>query len=71
MLSSCRVNGAVVPIERADYLIRAVPVPAGTARVVFRYVNWPLRIGAGITLTTLLGGACALRWVAKKRHRQQ
>jgi uncharacterized membrane protein YfhO len=43
-----------VPIERVDYLIRGVPVPAGVHRVEFSYrpVSW--RVGWIVSLLALL-----------------
>jgi len=49
-----RVNDVEVPILRADYLFRLVEVPAGTSRVEMRYRPASVRIGAAISLTTLL-----------------
>jgi hypothetical protein len=50
----CRVDGREVPIWRANYLFRAVLVPAGDHLVEFVYVAKGLRLGAAITLATLL-----------------
>jgi hypothetical protein len=48
------VDGNDVPIERVDYLIRGVPVPAGVHRVEFSYrpVSW--RVGWIVSLLALL-----------------
>lgn len=48
------VNGAPAPIMRADYLFRAVEVPAGESTVEFRYAPASVRIGAAITVATVL-----------------
>jgi hypothetical protein len=45
-----RVNGAPVPILRADYLFRAVPVPAGRSSVEMSYEPRSFRIGALVSL---------------------
>jgi hypothetical protein len=49
------VNGDRSPIQRANYLFRLVEVPAGRARVEFRYRPASVRIGALVSLLTLLG----------------
>jgi hypothetical protein len=62
------VGGKPTTIYQTDYLFRGVRVPAGTHRVVFRYVDWPLRIGAAITLSTLAGVIIALTAGIRKRR---
>jgi len=44
------VDGVATPIERADVLARAVPVPAGDHRIEMRYRTPGLRPGLGLTL---------------------
>ena len=63
---SARVNGAPAAIAPANYLFRAVEIPAGRARVVFTYAPAAFARGALITLillalTLALGLAAALR----------
>ncbi len=53
------VDGAPVPILRADYAFRAVEVPAGDSIVEFRYVPTVVWAGAGISAATLAGLAVA------------
>jgi Bacterial membrane protein YfhO len=48
------VNGARVPIMRADYAFRLVEVPAGESTVEFRYTPMSVRIGAAISALTVL-----------------
>jgi membrane protein YfhO len=60
------VDGAPVSILRANYLYRAVEVPAGESTVEFRYRPASLAIGAAITTTTLL--ALALLTVLRRRR---
>lgn len=48
------VNGKRVPMVRADYILRAVCVPAGTHQVTFSFVPASLIVGATITGLTLL-----------------
>jgi hypothetical protein len=49
------VNGAPVPILRANYVFRAVEVPAGTSTVEFRYRPVSVLAGVAITAITLAG----------------
>jgi hypothetical protein len=51
---SATVDGKPAPVLRADYLLRAVPVPAGKHRVVFTYRSAAVRTGM------MLSVACAL-----------
>lgn len=48
------VGGEDVPITRANYLFRVVEVPAGESTIEMRYAPPGLRLGAGITLGTVL-----------------
>jgi hypothetical protein len=55
------VNSVAAPIMRANYAFRAVRVPAGESRVVFRYRPMSLRIGAAVSVVGLLCvGVCLL-----------
>ncbi|HEX6309182.1 MAG TPA: YfhO family protein [Longimicrobiales bacterium] len=47
------VDGRAVPVLRANYTFRAVPVPPGDHTVSFRYVPADLRMGALISLVVL------------------
>ena len=62
------VDGEEVPVERVDYLLRGVPVPAGAHTVVFRYAPLSWTIGWAVSLVALLGLAVAL--VAGGRRRR-
>ena len=42
-----------MPILRADYLLRALPLAAGSHLVVFTYEPWSFRIGLWAMLATL------------------
>lgn len=56
------LDGELVPILRADYVLRALCVPAGEHRVVMVYDPPLLKIGLAITgLTLLLISAAAVR----------
>jgi uncharacterized membrane protein YfhO len=49
------VDGQEVPVQTADLLFRAVPVEAGTHRVVFAFRPTGLRVGAVVTLLGMVG----------------
>ena len=51
------IDGNRVQLERADYLITALPLPAGSHTVTYRYDPVSFRIGATGTLVSCL---CAL-----------
>lgn len=65
------VNGRTEPIERVDYLLRGVAVPAGTDRIVFTYApasfleGWTLSLAA----TVLLVAAVAVTLLLRRRRR--
>ena len=59
-----RVNAERAPIYTANYLFRAVLLPAGKHRVVFEYVSHALFMGVGLCmlgLALLVGMALSLR----------
>ena len=67
------LNGEPVPIYRADYLLRAVPVEAGEHTLTMRFEPRTHTLGLWITaLSTLLvyGGVLALLGLAWQRRRQ-
>jgi uncharacterized membrane protein YfhO len=49
------VDGREVPIERVDYLLRGVPVDAGTHRIAFTYRPASWRIGWIVSVLAALG----------------
>ena len=55
------VDGASAEILRADYLLRALELPAGAHHVRFEYRPWSVRIGAALSLTGVVVAA-ALAW---------
>jgi hypothetical protein len=61
------VNGAPAPILRANYLFRAVEVPAGESVVEFRYRPASLRIGGAISTLTVLALIAAALWSRRTR----
>lgn len=67
------LDGAEVPIYRADYLLRAVPVPAGAHRLVLRFEPQSHRLGvlvAGATTALVYGGVLLLLGLAWHRRRR-
>lgn len=69
---TAEVDGREVPIERADYLFRAVRVDSGAHTVVFRYAPASFALGSAVTLSTavLLIGVLAWRAVARRAARR-
>jgi hypothetical protein len=64
-------NGVAVPIRRANALVRAVVVPAGTHRVTFAYQTPLLKAGAWASLTGVvvcLGLVAQARWLPRRRR---
>ena len=47
-------DGIRTPVYRANFLFRAVPVPPGKRVVTFRYKPRSFRLGAGISISTLV-----------------
>jgi hypothetical protein len=66
---SARVDDRRTPVLRADYLLRAVYVPAGHHRVVFRYESAAVRRGLLVSLLSLvlvLAGFAASWWTGRR-----
>lgn len=65
---TARVDGAPAPLLVADHFLRAVPVPAGSHRVVLAYdggiVRWPPRLGL---LGVLLAAGCLAAGGVRRR----
>jgi hypothetical protein len=49
----CTVDGEAVPVRRADFLFRTVPVTEGRHEVVFTYAPDSYRLGRVVSLATL------------------
>ncbi len=64
------VDGKEAPVYRADYTFRAVPLPAGRHKVVFRYYSSVFQTGLAISLATaaltVLGIAACLLYDKRK-----
>jgi hypothetical protein len=54
------VDGKEVPVERADYLITALPLPKGTHRVEYRYDPLSFKLGAACTAVMCVVGIIML-----------
>jgi len=54
------VNGEAVPVQEVDGLLPAVPLPAGTVEVTFRYRPMSFYAGLGISAMTLLSSLVAI-----------
>jgi Bacterial membrane protein YfhO len=65
------VDDRAVPIERVNYLLRGVPVPAGSHRVEFRYEPATYRAGWIISLVSVVAVLIAglVGWRNRRRHR--
>jgi Bacterial membrane protein YfhO len=63
------VDGHPVPIERVDYLLRGVVVPAGRHRVEFRYEPASFRVGWIISLVGLVAVLVAVVVGVRRRGR--
>jgi hypothetical protein len=62
---TARIDGTPVPISTANFLFRAVPVPAGTHRVEMQYRAPGLRLGLALSAAALVFGA-----IVATRHRR-
>jgi hypothetical protein len=64
------VDGKDAPVERVDYLLRGVRVPAGSHRVEFRYEPASWRAGWIVSLLALVAilAAAAIGWRSRRRE---
>jgi hypothetical protein len=63
------VNGNKTEVHRANYSFRAITVPAGHSKVVFKFESLLFNIGALISLLTLLSSLAYLTLVFIKRKK--
>ena len=61
------MDGERTPMFRAYTTLRALQIPAGEHDVVIRYEPWSFRLGAGISLLSLLALGGWAVWQVKKR----
>jgi len=59
------VDGQKVPILCGNYLFRVIPLEQGKHEVELRFVSWPFRVGAGISLLTLAVSLWFIIWKRK------
>jgi hypothetical protein len=67
---SARAGGQELPIHRANFLFRAVPVPGGRSRIVFEYRPTSVRLGIALGAATaagLIAAAVRMRSVETRR----
>jgi hypothetical protein len=64
------VDGADVPVYRADYVLRGVPIAAGAHTVEFRFDAGPVRTGGIVSLVTLLLVIAALVVIPRFRRKE-
>ncbi len=60
-------SAVTVPIERADYLIAALPLSAGTHKVEYRYDPLSLKLGSGCTAGMCVAGL----WILVRSRRRR
>lgn len=66
---SATVDRVPTPLERADVIFRAVPIPQGDHLVEMRYRTPGLRIGAGVSAGgCLLFAVLALAWLRQRQR---
>jgi Bacterial membrane protein YfhO len=68
------VDGEPALIYRADYLLRAIPIPTGDHTVELRYESWSLRVGVAVSLSAYVALvavaiAKARRWLVSHPKR--
>jgi hypothetical protein len=65
------VDGQPASVLRANGLVRAVPIPAGTHRVEMRFSPWSLVIGIWISAATAILGLGTLAWAWFRNHHER
>jgi hypothetical protein len=65
-----RVDGRPTPILRADYLLRALPVPVGRHRVVFHFESPAMRRGLQLSILSLVVilALFGVSWMTRRRR---
>jgi hypothetical protein len=62
------VNGTPTPVVRADYAFRLVEIPRGPSTVDLRYTARTVRLGATVTVLTIIGLWVVLRLTSPRRR---
>jgi len=62
------IDGRETPVERADYLITAMPLPAGTHHVTYRYDPSSFKLGAAATGASCVVGVFLLTRAIRNRR---
>ena len=62
-----KVDAKEVPILRGNYIFRVIPLKPGDHQVELRFVSWPFRIGAVISLLTLICSGIVIA-LSRRRH---
>ncbi|HEX2521736.1 MAG TPA: YfhO family protein, partial [Terriglobia bacterium] len=67
------IDGTTVPVVAANFVYRAIELPRGRHRVVFRYESWPFSYGVWISGSTILAWVvvCALLRFRRSTHTAQ
>ncbi|MEW6270936.1 MAG: YfhO family protein [Thermodesulfobacteriota bacterium] len=65
---SATVDGAPAAVHRANHAFRAVVVPRGRHRVVFRYAPWPFHAGRAASVAAVLLAALLAAAEARRRR---
>jgi hypothetical protein len=66
---NARVDGRPTRLHRADYILRAVEVPAGEHRVEFYFAPATVRIGASVSLVAAGVALSAMLWLPLRGRR--
>jgi hypothetical protein len=64
------LDGQSTPIYRANYLSRAVFIPAGQHQIIFTYRPFSFTIGVGLSLL-VLGLLVAIAWLERPRQNEE
>jgi len=61
---TAKVDGRPAEVLRADFLLRAVAVPAGRHQVAFRFESASVRTGLWVSIASLLASVALIAWGA-------
>jgi len=60
------IDGKEIPVLCGNYLYRVIPLSEGEHEIRLYFVSWPFRVGAAISLLTLIGALLFVLWKRKK-----